>query len=131
MAIAKRHLGHGTWVVERDGVRVAGPMSKEAAESKATELATSPVPATKPASAASPRFKTEREYQRWLSDCINQPLNDEHRELVALLSKRRDEDEVRILMQQFAPMLKAGKEAGRRERVKYPPIKVNPTPQAN
>lgn len=121
-----RHLGFGKYAVIGDGNAVLhpGPMTKEEAK---TWIADRPVAIQASAKKAA---MTDREYQRWLDECINQPINEEAAEIQAILAKRRDEDEVAILMRVIGPALKAGKQATRRERRMVRPLARQPQPNA-
>ena len=121
-----RHLGFGKYAVIGDGNAVLhpGPMTKEEAKQWIADRPQSPSVQV----AAKKAAMTDREYQRWLDDCINRPIGEEAAEIQAVLAKRRDEDEVQILMRIIAPALKAGKQASRRERRMVRPLARHPQP---
>ena len=121
-----RHLGFGKYAVIGDGNAVLhpGPMTKEEAKQWIADRPQSPSVQV----AAKKAAMTDREYQRWLDDCINRPIGEEAAEIQAVLAKRRDEDEVQILMRIIAPALKAGKQASRRERRMVRPLARQPQP---
>lgn len=62
------------------------------------------------------RQAADRKHQKEIDEAITAPLREELAEIRAVLARRRDADEVRILTAAFEPMLKAGKQAMRRER---------------
>ena len=121
-----RHLGFGKYAVIGDGNAVLhpGPMTKDEAKQW---IADRPVAMW---AAAKRAAMTDREYQRWLDQCIDKPINEEAAEIQAILAKRRDEDEVQILMRIIGPALKAGKQATRRERRMVRPLARQPQPAA-
>lgn len=119
MARAKRHIGFGKWVVEDDGKRVFGPVTKEQAE------AWIEAERSKPGDAMTVLEKSRAYIERMNAD-LARPFAEERAELREVLLKRRDADETELLLRLFEPMLKAGKQAARRERVRY----LRPAPKA-
>lgn len=103
MALTKRHEGFGRWSVYEDGVKVAGPMTKDQAEAR---ILAPPAPQQDRGAAYLARMAAD----------LNKPFQEEFAEIRALLAKRHDEDETNIIMRQIEPIIKSGKQAGRRER---------------
>lgn len=114
MALTKRHVGHGKFVVEEDGKRIAGPVTKEQAEARIVAPPIPPKPAIDPDKAFALKVAAD----------LRRPLEEESVEIRAVLAKRRNDDEVRIIMQAIEPSLKAGSQAGRRERIHFLPPKA-------
>src|SRR3990167_9179391 len=107
-----RHRGHGQYEVLDDAGRVvAGPMPKD----KAVAFLDAP-PVRKGQMTKAEILESDRAYQRKVEADLAKPLNEELAELRNLLAKRRDQDEVEILIRAFQPILKAGKQGVRRER---------------
>lgn len=117
--LTPKHLGRGTWGLvdpETGEVEQKG-LTKEAAERLSRQgAAPASTTAAPPASPVRQPVNRDKEYQARMAADLARPLNEEMSEIRAVLAKRRDEDEVNILMQIFAPALKAGKQAVRRER---------------
>lgn len=106
MALTRRHIGFGKWIVEDNGVKVAGPMKKEDAEAA---ILSPPTPAAK--------ANRDKEYKARMEADLKKPLDEEMKAIEAVLRERRDEDEVSIILRAIEPVLKAGKQARRRERL--------------
>lgn len=107
MALTKKHLGFGKWAVYEDGQKVAGPMTKDEAEARVL------------APPAKPKSDRGQEYLARMNADLNKPVAEEMREIRTLLRKRHDEDETSIIMRQIEPIVKAGRQAGRRERMRF------------
>lgn len=107
-----KHLGFGRYVVLEDGAPVGDPFTGNGAKERAHELARNPPPKPSVRSA----LEGDRAYWAKVNADLGKPLAEEEAELKAILAKRRDEDEVKIILEQLRPILKAGKQARRRGR---------------
>jgi len=110
MSLKIKHRGRGTYdVVDQDGAIVhAGPMTKEAATRLIDIQAQTPV--------KSPMSR-DKEYQARLAADLNAPIKRKLEGIRRVLSGEGcDEDEIAILMRVIEPAIRAGKQAGRRER---------------
>jgi hypothetical protein len=116
----KRAFG-GKFVVMSDGdEQVFGPASMADCQAWVAEREGSPQPAaaSAPNDEAEAR-RREREWAKIVDRTLRQPLDEEEAELRALLSKRRNEDEVDYLMRTMRPHLQSGLDGARRERGKH------------
>jgi hypothetical protein len=116
MARTKRHIGFGKWVGEEDGVRKAGPFTGSDAKQQAEAWVLEPSPQPK---SGKSEFERNREYWEKANADLNLPIDAEMTRMRAALDPSRDEDEKNIIMRQIEPILKAGKQAGRRERMRF------------
>jgi len=107
MALTKRHSGFGKWAVYEDGVLIAEKLTKEQAEARVT------------APPARPKGDRGAEYLAKMNADLARPFQEELAEIRKLIAKRHDEDETNIIMRQIEPIIKSGKQAGRRERRSY------------
>ena len=117
MSVTKRHIGFGKWVVEEDGERIAGPFTGPDAKARADDFAAARVESPPP----EPKTKVDgnRAYIEKMNADLRKPVDEELAEIKALLLKRRDEDETAIILRLLDPILRAGKQAGRRERMRF------------
>lgn len=117
-------------VMDADDAQVFGPDTKAAATAfiQEREGAAPAAPSAAPEEEISDAERRRRieEWDRKLTAQLRVPLSEEEAEIRAILAKRRKEDEVEFLMRQFLPMLAAGIEGGRRERVRF----LRPLPKA-
>lgn len=117
MAMTKKHVGFGRWVVLDEGRQVAGPMTK--AEAEATVLTT-------PKAKVNP-VVAEREYWRWVNECLGKPVAEDMAKLRAIIAdstnKYTDIEQAGIL-RQFEAILKARGQSIRRSHNTVLPAKA-------
>lgn len=116
MALTKKHIGHGKWAVYDGGVKIAGPLEREDAEARVL------------APPVAPKGDRGKEYLARMNADLGKPFAEEMAEIRALLSRRHDEDETNIIMRQIEPIVKSGRQAGRRERMRF--MVQAPSPRA-
>lgn len=101
MALAKKHLGFGNWVIiDEAGTTVAGPFKKDHADA----YIQSP-----PAKAKVNEIDEERKYWDRVNADLARPLAGDLPKLRAVLQKsgsRYSESEVELILRQFAVILK-------------------------
>lgn len=99
------------WHVVMDGDRkIAGPSRDRAAMEKAAED-------YRPE--ADPAIKSERDWSRKLDAQLREARSAISAEFMALLVKHFDEDTAVMMMRSIDPILVAGKEGRRRERMRF------------
>lgn len=98
-------------VMTDDEEQVFGPDSKAACEGF--------IAAKDPPAAADKPKLTLQAWDRKLTEDMKRPLSDEEAEIKAILAKRRSGDEVEFLLRQIKPLLVAGLQGGRRERLRF------------
>lgn len=111
----KRGFG-GQYSVLEDGVTVGEPFTGLGAKARAEEFAHNPPQTSTVKAAKLSALQGDRAYWASVNEALGKPLLEEEAELKAVLSKRRDEDEVKMLLDIFRAPLKAGKQARRRGR---------------
>lgn len=113
MARSIKKLFGGRYAVLEDGVQVGEAFAGPGARLRAMAAAENPPLPSRPKSDPDAAYR-DRMYRD-----LAKPINEEMAELRAILAKRRDADEVAIIARLLEPILKAGKQAGRRERMRF------------
>jgi len=116
----KRQFAGKFVVMSADDEQVFGPATHAEAQAWIAEREGAAPAAPAPAATGdAPTARQLREWDRKVDEALKAPLIEEEAELRALLAKRRKDDEVDYLVRQIKPLLAAGLEGGRRERIRF------------
>lgn len=110
MAVTKRHIGFGKWVIEADGQHVAGPMSKDDAEAY---ILSPPVP-------PKPAGDGDAEYRKRMYADLRKPLAEALAEIRPIVLRLHDQPRTEMIMRQIEGLLKSGGRRPGRHNVMLP-----------